>query len=89
MISELKRKSLPAIAKAVDWKPQPLHHFLANSPWDVADVRRMRIQLLLLALQEREIILLMKLEIEKGKTTDYVARQYIGNLGKLKMASFL
>jgi len=33
---------------------------------------------------------LMKLEIEKkGKTTDYVARQYIGNLGKLKMASFL
>jgi len=65
MISELKRKSLPAIAKAVDWKPQPLHHFLANSPWDVADVRR-SIQLLLLALQEREIIyVLMKLEIEK------------------------
>ena len=32
MISELKRKSLPAIAKAVGLEnPQPLHHFLANS----------------------------------------------------------
>jgi len=67
MISELKRKSLPAIAKAVGLEnAQPLHHFLANSPWDVADVRRMRIQLLLLALQESEIsYVLMKLEIEK------------------------
>jgi len=65
MISELKRKSLPAIAKAVDWKPQPLHHFLANSPWDVADVRRMR-TVVTLALQEREIILCIdELEIEK------------------------
>jgi len=64
MISELKRKSLPAIAKAVGLETQPLHHFLANSPWDVADVRRMR--QLLPALQEREIIyVLMKLEIEK------------------------
>jgi SRSO17 transposase len=32
IISELKRKSLPAIAKAVGLEnPQPLHHFLANS----------------------------------------------------------
>jgi len=42
------------------------------------------------ALQEREIILCIdETGDRKGKTTDYVARQYIGNLGKLKMASFL
>jgi len=85
MISELKRKSLPAIAKAVGLEnPQPLHHFLANSPWDVASVRSMRIQLLLLALKEREFILCIDEtgDRKKGKTTDYVARQYIGNLGK-------
>jgi len=89
MISELKRKSLPAIAKAVDCQIPTLHHFLANSPWDVASVRNMRLQLLKLALKERNLYVLMKLEIGKGKTTDYVARQYIGNLGKLKMALFL
>ena len=85
MISELKRKSLPAIAKAVGLEnPQPLHHFLANSPWDVTSVRNIRIQLLLLALKEREFILCIDEtgDKKKGKTTDYVARQYIGNLGK-------
>jgi len=46
----------------------------------------MRIQLLLLALQEREIILCIDEtgDRKKGKTTDYVARQYIGNLENWK-----
>ncbi len=85
MISELKRKSLPAIAKAVGLEnPQPLHHFLANSPWAVEAIRHVRIQLLLFALKEREFILCIDEtgDRKKGKTTDYVARQYIGNLGK-------
>ena len=30
----IKRKSLPEIAKVVGISsPQPLHHFIANSPW--------------------------------------------------------
>jgi SRSO17 transposase len=34
MISEIKRKSLPAIAKAVGLdNQQNLHHFFSESPW--------------------------------------------------------
>src|SRR5919199_3607346 len=85
MISEIKRKSLPAIARAVGLEDsQSLHHFLANSPWDVEAVREQRIELIKLALKEREIILCIDEtgDKKKGKSTDYVARQYIGNLGK-------
>jgi len=58
MISEIKRKSLPAIARALGLEgSQSLHHFLANSPWDVEAVRQQRIELIKLALKEREIIL--------------------------------
>jgi SRSO17 transposase len=85
MISEIKRKSLPAIARALGLEgSQSLHHFLANSPWDVEAVRQQRIELIKLALKEREIILCIDEtgDKKKGKSTDYVARQYIGNLGK-------
>ena len=85
MISEIKRKSLPAIARAVGLEgSQSLHHFLTNSPWDVEAVRQQRIELIKLALKEREIILCIDEtgDKKKGKTTDYVAWQYIGNLGK-------
>jgi len=45
MISELKRKSLPAIAKVVGLSnPQPLHHFLAHPPWKVEAVKDVRLQ---------------------------------------------
>jgi len=78
MISELKRKSLPAIAKAVGLE-NALHHFLANSPWDVADVRRMH-TVVTPYLQEREIILCIdETEIEKKVRLLIIARQYIGN----------
>jgi SRSO17 transposase len=64
--------------------PQPLHHFLAHSPWEVEAVRHARLQLLLSALKDQEFILCIDEtgDRKKGKTTDYVARQYIGNLGK-------
>ena len=47
-------------------------------------MRQQRIELIKLALKEREIILWIDEagDKKKGKSTDYVARQYIGNLGK-------
>jgi len=54
---KLKRKSLPAIAKVVGLSnPQPLHHFLAHSPWKVEAVKDVRL-LLLSALKDQEFIL--------------------------------
>ena len=54
---------------------------LANSPWDVEAVRQQRIELIKLALKEREIILCIDEtgDKKKGKSTDYVARQYDDN----------
>jgi SRSO17 transposase len=87
IISDIKRKSLPAIAKAVGLEnAQPLHHFLANSSWDVEELKQRRISLLLQALKGRSIILCIDEtgDKKKGQATDYVARQYIGNLGKIE-----
>ena len=87
MISELKRKSLPAIARVVGLKDsQPLHHFLTESPWHVEALREQRLSLLLEVLQGREIKLIIDEtgDAKKGSSTDYVKRQYIGNLGKVE-----
>jgi SRSO17 transposase len=44
IISAIKRKSLPEIAKVVGLKSaQSLHHFLAQSPWDVTELRKRRL----------------------------------------------
>ena len=85
MLSEIPRKSLPAIAKVAGLKDsQSLHHFLRDSTWEVEAVRETRLWLTKLFIGEREIILCIDEtgDQKKGKTTDYVARQYIGNLGK-------
>jgi SRSO17 transposase len=85
LLSELPRKSLPAIARAVGLSDgQELHHFLAHSPWEVASLRQRRIALLQSRLRGREILLCIDEtgDKKKGKTTDYAASQYIGNLGK-------
>jgi SRSO17 transposase len=85
MISELKRKSLPAIAKIVGLEnPQSLHHFLTESPWSAQQLRQQRLALTLKVIGRRKIILLIDEtgDCKKGKTTDYVKRQYIGNVGK-------
>lgn len=87
MISEIKRKSLPEIAKIVGIQSeQSLHHFLTESPWDVLDLRLQRLRMILEVLQGREIILLIDetKDKKKGNKTDYVKRQYIGNLGKIE-----
>ena len=85
LISEIKRKSLPAIARAVGLdNHQNLHHFLSESPWAVSQLRQQRLELILKLLKGRTLILLIDEtgERKKGKQTDYVKRQYIGNLGK-------
>ncbi len=41
IISSIKRKSLPQIAKTVGMiSAQSLHHFLANSPWSVDELKK-------------------------------------------------
>ena len=85
MLSEIPRKSLPEIAKVAGLKDgQGLHHFLKDSEWKVESLRETRLWLTKLMVGEREIILIIDEtgDKKKGKTTDYVARQYIGNLGK-------
>jgi SRSO17 transposase len=86
-ISELKRKTLPEIAKLAGLdNQQGLHHFLTTSPWDVEELRALRLELILQILKDRPIILIVDEtgEKKKGTKTDYVKRQYIGNLGKVE-----
>ena len=87
MLSDAKRKSLPAIAKIVGLaNEQSLHHFLTDSPWTARALEQRRLALILQTLQGRSIMLLIDEtgDPKKGKTTDYVKRQYIGNLGKIE-----
>jgi SRSO17 transposase len=85
MISELKRKSLPAIARLVGLEnSQGLLNLLTESPWKVRRLRQRRLEMMLELLQGQAIILLIDDtgDCKKGNTTDYVKRQYIGNVGK-------
>ena len=85
MLSDIKRKSLPAIAKVVGLDhEQSLHHFLTDSPVSASALAQHRLELILQTVQGRKIMLLIDEtgDPKKGKTTDYVKRQYIGNLGK-------
>ena len=87
MLSEIPRKSLPKIARAVGLKDsQGLNYFLKEADWDVEKVTEVRLWLTKLLIGEREIILCLDEtgDAKKGKATDYVAKQYIGNLGKTK-----
>ena len=86
-ISDLKRKSLPEIAKIVGLNNyQGLHHFLTTSSWEVEQLRALRLSLILEVLKGRPINLIIDEtgDKKKGNTTDYVKRQYIGNLGKIE-----
>lgn len=85
LISEVKRKTLPAIAKAVGTDAQAFHHFLVNSPWSVKSFREQRITLTKQALNGRAITVCIDEtgDKKKGNKTDYVSRQYIGNVGKI------
>jgi SRSO17 transposase len=85
MISELKRKTLPAIAQAVGLdNEQGLHHLLSKSPWSVARVRQTQLKLILQLVNGQSMILRIDEtgNCKKGNSTDYVKRQHIGNVGK-------
>ena len=59
MISDIKRKSLPAIARVVGLEnEQSLHHFLTESPWTVKGFRERRLRVILEMLEGREIMVL-------------------------------
>ena len=86
IISSIKRKSLPEIAKTVGIiSAQSLHHFIANSPWSVDELKEKRLRKILKALKGQEITVVIDEtgDRKKGKKTDYVARQYLGSIGKV------
>ena len=87
LISNIKRKSLPEIARIVGMEnAQGLHHFLSQSPWDAERLEERRLEIILNILEAREIDVIIDEtgDKKKGKKTDYVKRQYIGNLGKIE-----
>jgi len=86
IISGIKRKSLPEIAKVVGLKSvQALHHFIAKSPWSVTELKKRRLAQTLAALKGNAITVVIDEtgDRKKGKRTDYVARQYLGSIGKI------
>lgn len=86
IISPIPRKSLPEIAKIVGISsPQSLHHFIAHSPWSVEELKTRRLTSTLKALKNEKIIVVIDEtgDRKKGKKTDYVARQYLGSIGKI------
>ncbi len=86
LISDVARKSLPAMSRVVGADPQALHHFVANADWDVARMRQRRLQRTRHALNGRPFVLCIDETGDQkyGTTTDYVSRQYIGNLGTVE-----
>jgi SRSO17 transposase len=71
IMSQIQRKSLPEIAKVVSINSaQSLHHFLANSDWSVNELKQRRLNKL-------------KEELDGQAITVYVARQYLGSVGKV------
>ena len=87
LISDLKRKSLPAIAKLLGLEnAEGLNHFLTKSPWSVEELKNRRLELILRIINGEEIIVIIDEtgDRKKGNKTDYVKRQYIGNLGKVE-----
>lgn len=87
IISPIKRKSLPEIAKIVGINSaQSLHHFIAKSPWSIIEIRERRLSKTLSKLNGKKIIVIIDEtgDRKKGKKTDYVARQYLGSIGKIE-----
>ncbi|WP_157867684.1 transposase [Gloeothece citriformis] len=63
---------------------QGLLHFLNESPWSAEELEKRRLEIILRILEGREIVVIIDEtgDKKKGKKTDYIKRQYIGNLGK-------
>jgi SRSO17 transposase len=81
-----KVTSAPEIAKVVSIKSaQSLHHFIANSNWSANELKKRRLNQINRALNVNAITVVIDETgyREKGKKTDYVARQYLGSVGKI------
>lgn len=85
IISNLKRKSLPELEKVLGVSSQSLHHFLTSSPWLLSELEQKRLNKLVKILQGKKIIIVVDEtgDRKKGNKTDYTARQYLGNIGKI------
>jgi SRSO17 transposase len=86
IVSSIKRKTLPEIAKVVSIKSaQSLHHFIANSHWSVERLKSRRLNKIKSVLGGNAITVVIDEtgDRKKGKKTDYVARQYLGSVGKV------
>ncbi len=64
---------------------QSLHHFLADSDWSVNKLKQRRFNKLKKALDGQAITVVIDEtgDRKKGKKTDYVARLYLGSVGKV------
>ena len=77
---------MPAIAEVVGLaNEQSLHHFLTKSPWQAQKLRNQRLSFTLQALKNRKLFGIIDEtgDQKKGRSTDYVSRQYLGKLGKI------
>ncbi len=86
LVAPLPRKTLPAIAKAVGLpNEQGLLHVLTDAPWRVEALRYQRLALILNQIHGQALVLVIDDtgDRKKGKSTDYMERQYISNIGKV------
>ena len=62
IISDIKRKTLPAIAEIMGLENAlRLHHFLTQSPWEAQAKRRQRLELILKIVKDRKIVIIIDL----------------------------
>ena len=71
IISDIKRKTLPAIAEIMGREnAQGLHHFLTQSPWEAQALRRQKLELILKIVKHRKIVIIIDLHrrAKEGKS---------------------
>ena len=64
---------------------QSLHDFIANSDWSVSELKSRRLTKIKQALKASAMTVVIDEtgERQQGKKTDYVARLYLGSIGKI------
>ena len=89
LLSEAHRKNIEAMnTKMIAPEYQSLHHFLTETPWDAQEVNRWRLNLLMTnrrtAPRSEGVLVIDDSGVPKrGRHTEGVKRQYIGQLGKV------
>ena len=87
LLSDLPRQTLPALARFLGLPhAQGLHHLVTTGHLDTDALGRIRTERARAALQGLPVTLIIDetSDRKKGTTTDYVARQYLGSLGKVE-----